>query len=203
MLTISAATKAFDQHVIFTELTYHFHPGKIYALSGPSGSGKSTLLNCIATLDTLDAGTISFQEKNITHIANHIYFRDYLGYLFQNYALIDDETVKANLTLTKRYPRSRLINALAQFGLDATYLTRKIYTLSGGECQRVALTRLLLKDPPIILADEPTGALDTVNETLVLNSLADFAKMGKIVIVATHSQTVLDCADEVIHLDVI
>ncbi|WP_367376983.1 ATP-binding cassette domain-containing protein [Levilactobacillus cerevisiae] len=201
MLTISSASKAFDRHVIFADLTYNFHPGLIYALSGPSGSGKSTLLNCIATLENLDSGTICFQKHDITKIANHRYLYSYLGYLFQNYALIDDATVRTNLTLTKRYRPTQLKFALEQFGLSTDYLDRKIFTLSGGECQRVALARMLLKDPPIILADEPTGALDTANEKLVLTSLAAFARMGKIVIVATHSQTVLEQADEILYLD--
>lgn len=200
MLKISMASKAFNDHQIFEDLSLKFQPGKIYAISGASGAGKSTLLNCIATLENLDSGTIHFRDQNISDINNRRYLRDYLGYLFQNYALIDDETVKSNLVITKKYGLEQLELALKQFGLDGSYLNRKVFTLSGGECQRVALARMLLKDPPIILADEPTGALDAENENMVLDSLRNFAQMGKVVIVATHSQSVLAKSDEVVHL---
>ncbi|MFC6289306.1 ATP-binding cassette domain-containing protein [Levilactobacillus angrenensis] len=200
MLKISMAAKAFNGHQIFEDLSLKFQPGKIYAISGASGAGKSTLLNCIATLESLDSGTIHFRDQNISDINNRRYLRDYLGYLFQNYALIDDETVKANLVITKKYGLEQLELALKQFGLDESYLNRKVFTLSGGECQRVALARMLLKDPPIILADEPTGALDAENENMVLDSLRNFAQMGKVVIVTTHSQSVLAKSDEVVHL---
>lgn len=194
------AAKAFNDHQIFEDLSLKFEPGKIYAISGASGAGKSTLLNCIATLENLDSGTIHFRGQNISDINNRRYLRDYLGYLFQNYALIDDETVKSNLVITKKYGLEQLELALKQFGLDGSYLKRKVFTLSGGECQRVALARMLLKDPPIILADEPTGALDAENESMVLDSLRNFAQMGKVVIVATHSQSVLAKSDEIVHL---
>ncbi|MCH4123698.1 MAG: ATP-binding cassette domain-containing protein [Levilactobacillus sp.] len=200
MLEISMAAKAFNDHQIFEDLSLKFEPGKIYAISGASGAGKSTLLNCIATLENLDSGTIHFRGQNISDINNRRYLRDYLGYLFQNYALIDDETVKSNLMITKKYGLEQLELALKQFGLDGFYLKRKVFTLSGGECQRVALARMLLKDPPIILADEPTGALDAENENIVLDSLRNFAQMGKVVIVATHSQSVLAKSDEIVHL---
>lgn len=201
MLKISRATKMFNDHQIFTELSLALQSGKVYAISGASGVGKSTLLNCIATLEKLDSGTIRFQGVDIIKINRRRYFRDYLGYLFQNYALIEDATVKSNLRIAKRYDLKHMGIALEQFGLDVSYLNRRVFTLSGGECQRVALARMLLKDPKIVLADEPTGALDSQNENLVLGSLRDFARMGKVVIVATHSQAVLAKADEVIHLD--
>lgn len=201
MLKISRATKMFNDHQIFKELSLALQSGKVYAISGASGVGKSTLLNCIATLEKLDSGTIRFQGADIIKINRRRYFRDYLGYLFQNYALIEDATVKSNLRIAKRYDLKHMGIALEQFGLDVSYLNRRVFTLSGGECQRVALARMLLKDPKIVLADEPTGALDSQNENLVLGSLRDFARMGKVVIVATHSQAVLAKADEVIHLD--
>lgn len=201
MLKISRATKMFNDHQIFKELSLALQSGKVYAISGASGVGKSTLLNCIATLEKLDSGTIRFQGVDIIKINRRRYFRDYLGYLFQNYALIEDATVKSNLRIAKRYDLKHMGIALEQFGLDVSYLNRRVFTLSGGECQRVALARMLLKDPKIVLADEPTGALDSQNENLVLGSLRDFARMGKVVIVATHSQAVLAKADEVIHLD--
>jgi len=201
VLKVVGGTKAFDEHVIFQNLNLTFHSNRIYALSGPSGSGKSTLLNCIAKLEKLDDGMISFQSKDVNQIESREYFHDYIGYLFQNYALIDDTTVKTNLSLTKRYRVEQLKLALREFGLDPAYLSRKVFTLSGGECQRVALARMFLKDPPIVLADEPTGALDRENEELVLSSLENFSKRGKIVIVATHSQRVLNRADEVVHIN--
>ncbi|GEL15394.1 ATP-binding cassette domain-containing protein [Pediococcus cellicola] len=195
-LKLTGCSKSFDQYHVFKNVDYQFESGKMYALVGPSGSGKTTLLNSIGRLEKLTAGSISFEGTDITTIPSLKYFRQFIGYLFQNYALVDEETVAQNLNIVKHYRTAELQNHLAKFGLDDTYLTRKIFTLSGGEAQRVALARLSLQNPLIVLADEPTGALDHANGQLVLDSLRAMAVSGKVVIIATHDNHVKAAVDE-------
>lgn len=196
LLRIDKIEKTYEEHTIFKNLSYNFESGKIYAIVGPSGGGKSTLLNCIGRLITLSSGKIFIDKENIEDIKILKYYREKIGYLFQNYALVDEETVLQNLNIAKKYKLKQILSSLRKFGLDRSYLNRKIYTLSGGEAQRVALTRLDLQDPLIVLADEPTGALDHMNRDLVLDSLGKMANAGKIVIIATHDDVVKEFADE-------
>ena len=200
ILKVVGAKKAFDDYVVFNNFNYTFESGKIYTLVGPSGGGKTTLLNSIGRLNELSSGDIFWDNKNIQSISTLKYYRSYIGYLFQNYALVDEETVLQNLNIVKKYKRSIIENSLEKFDLNTKYLNRKIFTLSGGEAQRVALTRLDLQNPLIVLADEPTGALDHKNRQLVLDSLKNMAQEGKIVIIATHDDVVKDFADEAIDI---
>lgn len=199
-LKLTECSKSFDQYHVFKNVDYQFESGKMYALVGPSGSGKTTLLNSMGRLEKLTAGSISFEGTDITTIPSLKYFRQFIGYLFQNYALVDEETVAQNLNIVKHYRTAELRNHLAKYGLDDTYLTRKIFTLSGGEAQRVALARLSLQDPLIVLADEPTGALDHANGQLVLDSLRTMTNSGKIVIIATHDNKVKAAVDECVDI---
>ena len=199
-LIVKQGGKCFGSHVLFEEMSYTFEPNYFYALIGPSGSGKSTLLNCLGKLDNLSFGTIQLGMKDISEIKPLSYFRETVGFLFQNYALIEEETVKQNLNIVKKFSEIELIASLERYGLSKTYLNRKVFTLSGGEAQRVALARLKLQNPPIILADEPTGALDEQNSELVLSSLLEMCRLGKIVIVATHDSSVVQLADQVVNL---
>lgn len=199
-LRIKNAKKVFDDYVVFNNVNYTFESGKMYALVGPSGGGKTTLLNSIGRLNNLSAGTITLDDKNINTINILNYYRKIIGYLFQNYALVDEDNVMQNLNIVKKYKSSQLREHLGKFDLADGYLKRKVYTLSGGEAQRVALTRLSLQNPSIILADEPTGALDNLNRQLVLTSLREMANAGKIVIVATHDNVVKDYVDEQVNI---
>lgn len=195
-LNVNNLGKRFDNYWVFQNLNYRFESGKIYALTGPSGGGKTTLLNCIGRLTDASDGEIMLDNKDVSSIKILKYYRNYIGYLFQNYALVDDETILQNLNIVKKHNRRELSSVLKQYNLSAEYLARKVFTLSGGEAQRVALARLNLQDPTIILADEPTGALDYKNRDLVLQSLRKFADEDKIVIVATHDDVVMSFADE-------
>lgn len=200
ILKVKSAKKAFGDYVVFNNFNYAFESGKIYALVGPSGCGKTTLLNSIGRLNDLSSGNIFLDGEDIQAISTLKYYRNYIGYLFQNYALVDEETILQNLNIVKKFESSIIEKSLEKFDLNTEYLNRKIFTLSGGEAQRVALTRLDLQDPLIVLADEPTGALDHKNRQLVLESLRNMAKEGKIVIVATHDDVVKTFADEYIDI---
>ena len=152
-----------------------------------------------ALIESADGGEIRVDGSDITRFgrgARRRFRRDSLGYLFQNYALIDNATVSANLDaavaasgVALRRRRRGYGAALGRVGL-AGREREKIYRLSGGEQQRVALARLLVKEPTLILADEPTGALDEENEAMVMEALRDMSGQGATVIVATHREQV-------------
>ena len=127
------------------------------------------------------------------------YFHHHLGYIFQNYALIDDETVSQNLGLVTKN-KARQFEVLEQVGLDESYLKAKIYELSGGQAQRIAIARLLLKESDIILADEPTGALDEKTAEEVEHLLLSLVKPESVLIVATHDERLANKMDAIIDM---
>ena len=207
MITVSNLTKSFHkQPPLWENLSFDVPPHSITALTGPSGSGKSTLLNCIGALETPDSGSIQVFGTEVTRLGYRKarkYRHDYVGYLFQDYALIPDQTVYDNINLAARpnqiFPSKAMLTQVAevleQVGL-AGYERRQVCELSGGEQQRVAIARLLVRPPKVVLADEPTGALDHDNSLRVIGHLRDLADGGASVVVATHSDLVADSADQ-------
>ena len=207
MITVSNLTKSFHkQPPLWENLSFDVPPHSITALTGPSGSGKSTLLNCIGALETPDSGSIQVFGTEVTKLGYRKarkYRRDYVGYLFQDYALIPDQTVYDNINLAARPNKilptkamlTQVAEVLEQVGL-AGYERRQVCELSGGEQQRVAIARLLVRPPKVVLADEPTGALDHDNSLRVIGHLRDLADGGASVVVATHSDLVADSADQ-------
>ncbi|MEA4826568.1 MAG: ATP-binding cassette domain-containing protein, partial [Clostridium sp.] len=133
---------------------------------------------------------------------NHLnYFRTKIGFLFQNFALVDNKTVKENLKLIRKDCKTDLSieDALQIVGLKEK-IGKKVYTLSGGEQQRVALARLMLKKCDIVLADEPTGSLDKNNAEVVLNILKQLNKQGKTIILVTHDEGMKKQGNRVVNL---
>ena len=205
MIEIKNLNKKINDKVIFNNLNLTIDDGEILAIYGASGSGKTTLLNILGKLDKEYDGNIIIDNKNLKTITQTNYLRNTIGYLFQNYALADNLTVTRNLDFSLKYSDDKSLeakeNALEMVGLDPKeYLNKKIYTLSGGEQQRVALARLFLKPCSIILADEPTGSLDVKNRDVVLEILRKMNEHGKTVIVVTHDPYVLTVCDRVIKI---
>lgn len=205
MIEIKNLNKKFNDKVIFNNLNLTIEDGEMLAISGASGSGKTTLLNILGKLDKEYDGNIIIDNKNLKTITQTNYLRNTIGYLFQNYALADNLTVTRNLDFSLKYSDDKSLeakeNALEMVGLDPKeYLNKKIYTLSGGEQQIVALARLFLKPCSIILADEPTGSLDVKNRDVVLEILRKMNEHGKTVIVVTHDPYVLTVCDRVIKI---
>ena len=207
-IVVENAAKSFNEHQLFSGLSFHVNSGQLTALTGPSGSGKSTLLNCIGLLERLDKGQIYVEDKKIARMnpeSQRKFRRDTLGYMFQNYALVENATISENLEIAlsakgrRAVARADFEGALRRVGL-AGRGKEHVYTLSGGEQQRVALARLIVKKPSIILADEPTGALDATNSQMVLGELERIAQEGAAVIIATHSKQVVDACSQVISL---
>ncbi|AKK11866.1 ATP-binding cassette domain-containing protein [Corynebacterium uterequi] len=204
MIKIEDATRKYGDRTLWEDVSTHFRSGRVTALTGASGSGKSTLLNCIGGLESLTSGAITVDGFSVSDASRRrlrLYRRDTLGFLFQDYALVPDRRVEYNLRLAvPKATRDQLEEALEHVGLPG-YSRRFVYELSGGEQQRVALARLVLKKPTVILADEPTGALDEDNSIMVIQSLRDLADHGSTVVVATHSPEVTAAADDRLHLE--
>lgn len=207
MIQVSHLTKSFNkQPPLWEDMNFEVPPHSVTAFTGHSGSGKSTLLNCIGALESPDSGSIRVFDMEVTNLnyrRARKYRRDYVGYLFQDYALIPDQSVYDNISLAAQPNRifkskallEKVAEVLSQVGL-AGYERRQVCELSGGEQQRVAIARLLVRPPRVVLADEPTGALDHDNSLRVINHLRELADGGACVVVATHSDIVAGSADQ-------
>lgn len=209
MIKVSHLTKSYGKHKIINDLSFKIKKGEMVAITGPSGKGKSTLLNCIGLLDKFDSGEITLDGQKVSKMSVHnkmLFLRNTIGYLFQNFALIDTETVAQNMTyaltyqgLDKAQKEKAIKKALKKVGLEKKY-SDNIYTLSGGEQQRVALARLMLKKATIILADEPTGSLDKKNGDKVMDSLRQMQKRKTTICIVTHDRNVVAQCDREIKL---
>lgn len=209
MIKVINLKKSFGSKVIFDNLNIEVKDGELLAIIGKSGSGKSTLLNIMGLLDKNYNGEVIFDNILINNLKENervSFIRNNINYLFQNYALIDDESVLDNLLLALEYEnitkdkKVELINnTLKDVELDR-YNDKKIYTLSGGEQQRVALARIMLKRGNYILADEPTGNLDKDNSIKIFNILKDLSLKGKTVIVVTHDLDFANKCDRIISI---
>ena len=208
MIELQHIWKQFGSRIIFSDLNLNFQSGMVYALIGDSGCGKTTLLNMLAKLETFDKGEIVYKEKSLTSLKNEEFYRNELGYLFQNFGLLESQTIRENLELgligkkkNKKQEKERLLlQALQAVRLDYLSLNQKIYELSGGEAQRVALAKIILKNPPLVLADEPTASLDPKNSKEIMEILLELRNANRTIIIATHNPSIWKMADRVIHL---
>lgn len=188
MIELKNIRKSFDDCVLFKNLNLTISDGEFAVLIGASGCGKTTLLDIIAGIEPTDSGEVLVDGVNILKRKNRLaYYQTKLGMCFQNFALIENMTVRKNLELVQKKSRSdmSLDDALNRVGMT-DYLDKKVCTLSGGEQQRIALARLMVKKCSIILADEPTGSLDAYNAAKVMGILSDLNAMGKTVVMVTH-----------------
>lgn len=195
-------TKKFEDLILFQDYNFLIEDQEFVCFSGASGKGKTTLLNMIGLIEPIDAGTLRINGMEYTTNKQKMeYFRSIVGFIFQNFALIESKTVKQNLELIRRDSRMNytIEEVLEKVGLESK-LNSKVYTLSGGEQQRVALARLFLKKCDIILADEPTGSLDAKNAQIIMDILLSLNAEGKTVIIVTHDQKIKNKARRVIEL---
>ena len=186
MIEIKSISKAFEGQKLYEDFSLKIEDGEFVIITGKSGCGKTTLLNMIGAIENVDAGTILVDGKYISERKNRLkYFRRGVGFLFQNYALIDNKTVRENLKIVKGDCKNdvSIEDALKRVGLEEKENT-KVYKLSGGEQQRVAIARLMIKNCSIILADEPTGSLDWENGQIVIDLLKQLQKEGKRVLLS-------------------
>lgn len=190
-------TKKYRDKIVLDKFNLEIKAGEFVAILGKSGSGKSTLLNILGLGDKVDTGKISLFGK-VVDKKNRIFFLRYkISYIFQNFALIENETIEENLAIalvysrmTKKKKRALMKDALKMVDLEEKSLLQKVYGLSGGEQQRIALARALLKPSEIILADEPTGSLDSENRNAVLKIMKKLNEDGKTIVLVTHDEEV-------------
>lgn len=197
-------TKAIDN------ISFQVNKGEFLGIMGPSGSGKTTLLNCISTVDNITTGNITINEKNITKLkgkALEKFRRDELGFIFQDFNLLDTLTAYENialaLTIQKREANEidQLIKDVAEKLEIAKVLNQYPFQLSGGQKQRVACARAMVTEPSLILADEPTGALDSNSSKLLLDS---FEKLNRdfhsTIIMVTHDSFTASYANRILFI---
>lgn len=181
--------------------------GEFVCICGESGSGKSTLMNIIGGLDNNYTGSVTINNIDIKNINKDNYRKDKIGFIFQNFNLIpylnvfENVMIMLDMTNIKQIKKIKMVeDALYKVGL-LEYKNKKVTELSGGQKQRVAIARAIINEPEIILADEPTGALDSKNEDKVLNILKKISNDGKLVIVVTHSNKVNKYASRIINIE--
>jgi lipoprotein-releasing system ATP-binding protein len=191
-----------SQNAILDDVNLELSQGQSLAIMGPSGSGKTTLLKIIGLLETINEGELFIDNiscKNINEEKAALFRNEKIGFVFQNHLLLPQCTVIENIlmpTLVSKQPnedyKNKAINYLEKLGLSQK--TNSFPTqLSGGECQRVAFIRALIKKPVILLADEPTGALDHDNAENLINLLMDLCHEEKSTLVlATHSERIAE-----------
>ncbi|HJH85887.1 MAG: ABC transporter ATP-binding protein [[Eubacterium] rectale] len=209
LIKLEGVCKRFGEKNLFNNLSMEIEQGEFVSIMGESGAGKTTLLNIIGMLEPPDRGNVTVcgqQSSSFSSRTATLLRRNHISYLMQNYGLIDTETVKYNLSisvhfkkLSKAKKKQLYSSALERVGLPG-YEKRKIYTLSGGEQQRIALAKIMVKSPQLILADEPTGSLDARNRDIVLAMLRQLNEEGKTIVVVTHDPTVSACAKRHINL---
>lgn len=196
-----------NKQIILNDINLELSSGEFVCIYGESGSGKSTLMNIIGGLDNNYDGKVKIDDVSIKELDLDNYRRDKIGFVFQNFNLISYLTVFENVMLMldmvklkEKEKIKKTKEALRKVGL-IKHSHKKPNELSGGMKQRVALARAIINEPDIILADEPTGALDKKNANKVLNILKNLSLEGKLVIVVTHSNNVKKFANKIITLD--
>lgn len=192
------------------DITLTIGEGEFVSIMGRSGSGKTTLLNIIGFLDTATSGTFLFGGKDVSHISSKNlwrYRRENIGFVFQNFALIDHNTVLENVILplqamnvSRREAVKKADHLLDRMGI-AEMKHKYPSQISGGQKQRVAIARVLVADPKIILADEPTGALDADTAEEIMQIFQEIHAQGKTVVIVTHDDKIAAKTNRLIRLE--
>jgi putative ABC transport system ATP-binding protein len=203
MIFMQAITKVYVlsevQVPVLKGIDISIESGEYVAIMGASGSGKSTLMNIIGCLDRSTAGEYVLEGRNLTHLDDEqlAYIRNQrIGFVFQQFNLLPRSTALENVMLPMVYAnmpkqkrRQRAIQALEQVGLK-DYINNRPTQLSGGQQQRVAIARALVNDPALVLADEPTGALDTETSQEIMDLLTELNHNGITIVIITHDREV-------------
>jgi ABC-type lipoprotein export system ATPase subunit len=191
-------------------ITLSIRPGEVVSVMGPSGSGKSTLLNVLGCLDTFDTGTLSLNGKDISRfrVEELADFRNRnIGFVFQMHFLLPEFSALENVMIpllirreSRTAAKKRAVEMIDRFGLGARASHRPA-EMSGGECQRIAVARALVGEPSLVLADEPTGNLDSVNSKLLADILLEEArKRGTTIVIVTHDASIAALTERTVSL---
>lgn len=206
LIELKNVNKSYGDKCILNNLNVEIDEGEFVGIKGKSGRGKTTLLNIIGLQESFegnlyfDGNKVDINDKKTIRKL----LKDEVGYLFQNFALVDDMKVYDNLNIVvdkkKKNVEKTMIDALKLVGLDKDFLYQKVYKCSGGEQQRIAVARLVLKNCRLILADEPTGSLDLENANLIMKLLTELNEQGKTIIMVSHDDEMLSYCKRVIDL---
>lgn len=201
---------AADEAPALGGVSLSIEPGEFVAIMGPSGSGKSTLMNILGCLDTPTAGTYVLDGVDVSGLDDDQLAEiraTRIGFVFQSFNLLPRSTVMRNVMVPMIYTRvpvrerqAKAEAALRAVGLDETRWFHKSNELSGGQIQRVAIARALVNDPAIILADEPTGNLDTKTGELILEAFNRLQQQGRTIVLITHEHEVAAHAQRTVHI---
>ena len=203
ILSLQNISFSYDKTPVLQNISYEFEKGKMYCIIGKSGAGKTTLLSLLSGLAKPTGGEIFYDDKNVAKIDKYKFRSKYIGVVFQSFNLLTKYTALENVVLSMdvagyktKSKKQRAIELLQGVGLDEDEANRRVLKLSGGQQQRVAIARALSYDPDIILADEPTGNLDTETQNEIMNIFRELTNQGKCVILVSHSPDVAAMCDE-------
>jgi len=197
-----------NKKTVFSGINFTFDTGKVYAIVGKSGAGKTTLLSLLSGLASPTSGTVLYNGEDVAKSDSYKYRSQNVGVVFQQFNLLPHLNAAENIELSMRASgkkidnkHQRAVDLLEKVGLDDTMADRRILKLSGGEQQRVAIARALSYDPAVILADEPTGNLDSGTQEEIVDIFTSLAHdENKCVIIVTHSPAVAQSVDVVYRL---
>lgn len=203
ILTLDNICFSYDKTPILQNLSYQFEAGKIYCIVGKSGAGKTTLLSVLSGLAAPTSGSIYYEDTDIKTMDRYRFRSTLIGVIFQSFNLVTKFTALENVMLSmdiagikKLNKKEKALALLQSVGLDEEEANRRVLQLSGGQQQRVAIARALAYDAKIILADEPTGNLDTETQSEIMAIFRKLAADGRCVILVSHSPDVANCCDE-------
>lgn len=202
VLSLNNISFAYDKSFVFKNLSLSFEKGKMYCITGKSGAGKTTLLSVLSGLAKPTEGEILYEDNNIAVIDKYKFRSRYIGVVFQSFNLLTKFTAVENVVLSMDVAgvrgidkKQRAMELLKSVGLSEDEANRRVLLLSGGQQQRVAIARAISYDPDIILADEPTGNLDTETQNEIMEIFRRLANDGKCVILVSHSPEVAKMCD--------
>ena len=203
VLALDKICFSYDKKAVLKDITYEFEKGKMYCIVGKSGAGKTTLLSVLSGLAAPTGGNIYYEGKDIKNIDKYEFRSKYVGVIFQSYNLITKFTALENVMLSmdiagvrKVNKKEKAMDLLKSVGLDEDEANRRVLKLSGGQQQRIAIARALSYDADIILADEPTGNLDSETQNEIMRIFRELTENGKCVILVSHSPEVASMCDE-------
>ena len=205
MIEVVNVVKYYDNRAVVNNVSFTINDGSFVSIVGKSGSGKTTLINMIGAMLLPDSGKILIDGKDIISLNDKevaLYRNKSIGFVFQNFHLMPKMDARDNVALPLLYGgvslkerRARAEEALKAVGLEERmhFLPNQ---LSGGQCQRVAIARAMVGKPDLLLADEPTGALDTKSGNQIMDIFRELSRKGMTIIMITHEQSIADCADK-------
>ncbi|MFV0556186.1 MAG: ABC transporter ATP-binding protein [Lactovum sp.] len=210
LISLCNVTKTFkladEELTILDKVSLEIKKGEFIAVLGQSGSGKSTLANLIGFLDKQFTGTYFFQGKKVADYSDSELSKirnEHVGFVFQNFHLIESMTVAENINLPLMYAgikdKKRVEKVLEQVGLQ-DFINQSVKLLSGGQRQRVAIARALINEPSFLIADEPTGALDSKTSLEIMELFSNLHQKGATIILITHDEKLTSYCDKIIRV---